>query len=133
MKTKKVTAGKTVLLLMIVLSSLLFQSCATIFSGTTDRIVVNTTPPGADVYVDGKLVGKSGQDIILRRKYTNTREVNLRLEGYEDLNFGIDQKIAGAYWLGIFGLGVPMFIDIGTGAALKPKATEFNRVLTPKK
>lgn len=127
------TAGKTVFYLLMITSSLLFQSCATIFSGTKDRIVVTTTPPNADVYIDGKLVGKSGQDIILKRKFSNTREVNLRLDGYEDLNFGIDQKTAGAYWLGIFGLGLPMIIDIGTGAALKPKVTEYNRVLTPKK
>lgn len=138
--TKKTTAGKTVLFLVMIISSFLFQSCATLFSGTKDRIVINTVPPNADVYVEGNLVGKSGQDIILKRRYKSTREVNLRLEGYEDLSFGIDQKVASAYWLNVpLGLAfvvpgiVGFIVDISTGAALKPKATEFNRVLTPKK
>ncbi len=140
MKKIKKIAGKTVLLLVMITSSLLFQSCAAIFSGTKDKIFINTTPPNADVYVDGKLLGKSGQDIILKRRYINTREVNLRLEGYEDMNFGIDQEIARAYWLNVpFCLAfvvpgvVGFIVDISTGAALKPKATEFNRVLIPKK
>ena len=114
-------------------TTIFLSSCATLLSGTKDRIVINSTPPGADVYIDGKQMGKSGQDIILKRKFTNTRQVNLRKEGYEDLYFGIDQKIDGAYWLGFLGAGIPMIIDIGTGAALKPKKTEFNRILTPKK
>ena len=136
---EKKTAGKTLLLLVMITSSFLFQSAA-IFSGTKDKIFINTTPPNADVYVDGKLLGKSGQDIILKRRYKDTREVNLRLEGYEDMNFGIDQEIAGAYWLNVpFCLAfvvpgvVGFIVDISTGAALKPKATEFNRVLIPKK
>jgi hypothetical protein len=37
-------------------------------------------------------MGKSGEDIILKRKYANTRQVNVRKEGYEDMNFAIDQK-----------------------------------------
>lgn len=123
---------------MTVLCTVL-SSCATLFSGTKDRIVINTTPPGADVYIDGELKGKSGQDIILKRKMRNTRNVNVRKEGYEELNFGIDQKVTPAYWIniafflpgilpGLIGCGVDMI----TGACNKPKETEFNRVLTEK-
>lgn len=119
--------------LLLASTTIFLSSCATLISGTKDRIVINSTPPDADVYIDGKQMGKSGQDIMLKRKYANTRAVNLRKEGYEDLNFEIDQKIVGAYWLGFLGAGLPMLIDIGTGAALKPKQTEFNRTLTPKK
>ena len=118
---------------LILLCSMFCTSCATLLSGTKDRVVINTTPPDADVYVDGVKVGKSGQDILLKRAYKNTRAVNLRKEGYEDLNFEIDQKIAGAYWCGLAGLGIPMWIDIATGAALMPKKTEFTRILTPRK
>jgi len=119
--------------LLFASTSIFLSSCATLLNGTKDRIVINSTPPDADVYIDGKQMGKSGQDIILKRKFTNTRQVSLLKEGYDELNFGIDQKIAGAYWLGFLGGGIPMIIDIATGAALKPKQTEFNKVLTPKK
>ena len=108
-------------------------SCATVFDGTKDRIVINTIPPGADVLIDGENKGKSGQDILLDRKYVNNRSVELRKDGYEVLQFKIDQKISGTYWLNfVTNLGVFALIDIGTGAAMKPKQTEFNRVLTPK-
>lgn len=108
-------------------------SCATIFDGTKDRIVINTNPPAADVFIDGENKGKSGQDIMLKRKYVNYRTVELRKEGYEDLTFKIDQKVSGTYWLNfVTNLGLFSLVDIGTGAALKPKQTEFNRVLTPK-
>jgi hypothetical protein len=126
--------------LLFASTTIFLSSCATLLSGTKDRIVINSTPPDADVYIDGKLMGKSGQDIMLKRKFANTRQVNLRKEGYEDLSFGIDQKITGAYWLNVplcLAFLVPgvvgFIVDISTGAALKPKQTEFNRTLTPKK
>jgi hypothetical protein len=122
----------------LLVSILTLNSCAAIFSGTKDRIVVNTTPPGADVFIDNVNMGKSGQEIILKRKYVNQREILLKLEGYQDSKITMDLKIAPAYWLnipltfvglvpGIVGFGV----DIGTGAALMPKQTEYNRILTP--
>ena len=126
MKTIKIITG-------VFFCSMLFSSCATLLSGTKDRVVINSTPPSADVYIDGVSMGKSGQDIILKRKYVNSRAVNLRKDGYEELNFTIDQKITPAYWLNIFNLFVLALVDIGTGAALMPKQLEFNRTLTPKK
>lgn len=119
--------------LIYLLSAMSVASCATIFDGTNDRIVINTNPPNADVLIDGENKGKSGQDIILKRKYVNYRTVELRKEGYEDMQFKIDQKISGTYWLNfVTNLGLFCLVDIGSGAALKPKQTEFNRVLTPK-
>ena len=117
--------------------SIIFSSCATILSGTKDRIVVNTNPTNVDVYIDGKLMGKSSQDILLHRKYVTTngnvgtRNVLLKKEGYEDLSFEIELKIEPTYWLGIFTGGFAMFVDIVTGAVYKPKQVEFNRNLTP--
>lgn len=118
-----------ILMLMFIMS---ITSCATILDGTKDRIVINTNPPGADVLIDGENKGKSGEDILLRRKYVNYRTVELRKEGYENLQFKIDQKVSPTYWLNILTFGSCFLVDIGTGAALKPKQTEFNRVLTPK-
>jgi hypothetical protein len=128
----KETKSQISLFIAVIAAIFSLSSCATIFSGTKDRIVINTTPPGADVYIDGEMKGKSGQDIVLKRKYVNSREVNLRKTGFEDLNFKIDQKITGEYYLNIpFNLCLFCLVDIATGAALKPKQTEFNRILTP--
>ena len=87
-------------------TTIFLSSCATLLSGTKDRIVINSTPPGADVYIDGKQMGKSGQDIILKRKFTNTRQVNLRKEGYEDLYFGIDPFDKACTRFDLFHLGI---------------------------
>ncbi len=106
--------------------ALFFTSCATLLSGTKDHLSITTNPPNVDVYVDGVLLGKSGTDLVLKRKYVNQRNVNLRMDGYQDVNFEIKQKITPTYWLGFFGAGIPMLVDIGTGAALKPKETVFN-------
>ncbi|MBK6833834.1 MAG: PEGA domain-containing protein [Bacteroidetes bacterium] len=120
--------------------TMLFSSCATLFSGTQDKILINTTPPNADVYVDGELKGKSGQEITLRRKHTKKRVVVLKLEGYDDVSFGMDQKIAKAYFLniplmlaGIIPGVVGVMIDAHKQSIWKPKQTEFNQVLMPKK
>lgn len=128
------------MMLLMTFGALLFSSCATMFSGTRDKILINTTPPNADVYVDGELKGKSGQEIMLKRKHTKKRVVVLKLEGYDDSSFGIDQKTTGAYWLnyplmvaGIIPGLVGVLIDFKKEAIWKPKETEFNKVLTPKK
>ena len=33
--------------------TLLLTSCATLFTGTKDRITFNSTPSGANIYIDG--------------------------------------------------------------------------------
>jgi hypothetical protein len=38
--------------LLCVFSTSFLSSCATLLSGTKDRIVINTTPAAADVYID---------------------------------------------------------------------------------
>lgn len=117
---------------ILILSVLTFSSCATLLSGTRDKVVINSIPPSADVFIDGEPLGKTGNEILLKRKYVNYRQVNLRKEGYEDLNFKIDQKIDPVYFLNFFTAGFTFIVDIATGAALMPKNTEFTRTLNSK-
>lgn len=124
MKTKK--------LLLFVIPIITFSSCATLLSGTKDKVVINSIPPNADVFIDGEPVGKAGNEILLKRKYVNYRQVNLRKDGYEDLNFKIDQKIDPVYFLNFFTAGFTFLVDIASGAALMPKNSEFTRTLNPK-
>lgn len=135
---RKIQSISVVLLFSII--TMMFSSCATMLSGTQDKILINTTPPNADVYIDGELKGKSGQEIMLRRKHTKKRVVVLKLDGYDDVSFGMDQKIAKAYFLniplmiaGIIPGVVGVLVDSHKQAIWKPKQTEFNQVLTPKR
>lgn len=112
--------------------ALFFTSCATLLSGTKDHLSITTNPPNVDVYVDGVLLGKSGTDLILKRKLGDQRNVNLQLDGYHVINFEIKQRITPTYWLGLFGAGIPMLVDIATGAGMQPKETEFSFELKKK-
>jgi len=119
--------------IILVFASTLLSSCATLLSGTSDRITFESEPPGAEVYVDGTNVGKTNSTIEVKRKYVSQRKIEYRLDNYEILNFEIKQKIDGKYWLNVLVGAVPMFVDIATGAALKPKETSVKKSLTQKK
>ena len=125
---------KSFIIALVMLSPIVFMSsCATLLSGTSDKITFESEPSGADVYVDGVNVGKTNNTLDVKRKYTNERQVEYRLDKYESINFEIQQKIDGKYWLNIFLGAAPMVVDIATGAALKPKETYVKKSMTPKK
>ena len=47
---------------------LLSTGCATIIKGTTQAIPVSSDPAGADILVDGMLVGTTPSDVEFKRK-----------------------------------------------------------------
>lgn len=106
------------------------QSCATLLSGTSDQVKFTSEPPGAEVWIDGKMYGETNNTIKVDRVYKFTeREVTYKLDGYEDVNFYYEVKVDPVYWLNIF-LGFwPMVVDMATGAALAPKNDEYHKTL----
>jgi hypothetical protein len=56
-------------------------SCATIFDGSRQSVLVNTYPPGATVTRDGKEFGKT--PVIIRIKRKNKEPIELRRDAYE--------------------------------------------------
>lgn len=125
---------KSLIVALLLLSPIVFMSsCATLLSGTSDKITFESEPAGADVYVDGVNVGKTNNTLEVKRKYANERQVEYRIDNYESVNFEMAQKIDSKYWLNIFLGAAPMVVDIATGAALKPKETYVKKSLTPKK
>lgn len=130
MKTIKITA-------LVLCASLVLSSCATFLSGTTDKVNFKSNPPGAKVFIDDKRevkeIGITNSDITIKRRYNDSRRVTYKKEGYKDLTFTYEVKIAGAYFLGFFGAGIPMIIDIATGAALKARYDSYEKTLEPKK
>jgi hypothetical protein len=59
---------------------LLFQSCATVVRGTSQKIPVTSTPTGARVIVDGKDMGASPLTLKLKRKKPHV--IRIEQEGY---------------------------------------------------
>ena len=96
--------------------------CASIVKGTTQDIPMTSVPPGADVLVDGALVGQTPLKAQLKRKSDHL--VTIQKSGYQPKTVAVVKDVGGAVWGnillgGLIGWGV----DASTGA-------QYN--LTPK-
>lgn len=103
---------------LIVIVSILLYSCATILSGTTDSVTINSIPEGATIIIDGIDYGKTPATIVLKRPGLNDKIVVLKLEGYEDRTFTLQKEFNTVAILNlgsIFGWA----IDILTGSINK--------------
>lgn len=61
---------------------LFMTSCATLFTGTKDRITFNTNPSGATIYIDGVEQCKTPCTMKVKRSISDT-DVEFKLDGYE--------------------------------------------------
>jgi hypothetical protein len=61
-------------------ATLLLQGCGTIMKGTTQRVPVTSTPPGAKVFVDGESAGTA--PVMLRLKKRSTALIRVESPGF---------------------------------------------------
>ena len=105
----------------VLLVVMLVTSCATIFKGTTDPIKFGSNPAGAEVYIDGKLMGKTPINFELTSKKTYV--IDFKFEG-QTKTINLTNKI-GIQWIILDVLGglIPVVVDAVTGDwyQLKPK------------
>ncbi len=106
------------------LSTLLFAtimlfvtSCATLFTGTKDRLTFNSDPSGATIYIDG--IEQCTTPCTMRvKRNINETDVEFRLDGYETrlITLSKEFNIISILNLGnLLGWG----IDAVSGAVLK--------------
>lgn len=112
---------RTARYLSVLLAFLLITSCATIFKGATDPVNFGSNPVGAEVYVDGKLMGKTPLNLELTSKKTYV--IDFKLDG-QTRTVNLTNKV-GAGWIVLdvlFGL-IPIIVDAATGSwyMLTPK------------
>ncbi|TCD19863.1 PEGA domain-containing protein [Pedobacter psychrodurus] len=106
-------------------ATLLLSSCATIFTGTTQTVQINSNPPAATIEVDGVKTGVTPMAVTLKKGFTG-QTISLKLDGYETKTFH-PQTTFNAVSVVNF-LFIPGFIvDAATGAMMKydPKVYEF--------
>lgn len=99
---------------IIVITSFLFCSCATLFHGSTDDVGFSSDPTGATVYVNGDLMGKT--PLKLELKSNKTYSIEFRKDGYDKKTVLINNNV-GAGWIIldiVFGL-IPVVVDAATG------------------
>ncbi len=122
--------NKIFLLIIFIGSTMFLSSCASVFSGTSDKITFKSEPPDATVYLDGAEIGKTNNDIEVKRKFKSVRKVVYKKDGYQDLAFNFYQKAVLSYYIGCFVLPiVSPLIDIISGAALQPRDKYFEKTL----
>lgn len=96
-----------VFMVLMIASVFLFQSCATILRGTSQKIPVTSNPLGAKIIVDGKEVGSTPMNLKLRRK--KIHNIQIEKEGYDSFTVIITRKtsilpsLLGNYFIG----GIP--------------------------
>ena len=116
-------------LAVLVLPVLFVSSgCATIVSGTTQKVSISTQPSGADAKADGNITLKTPALITLERKMDHTIEVTK--EGYKTVTVYVhrtfNEMATGNVLLGgLIGAG----IDAGTGAGNKLAPEHIDLVL----
>ena len=116
---------------MIAFTVLVFTSCATILSGTSDEIRFDSDPEGASIMLDGLKLGKTPATVSIKRPGFGNKEITLKLDGYEDRTFMLQKEFN---TMAICNLaGWPGWvIDIITGSVMKYSKTNYDLDLDPK-
>lgn len=112
----------------VALACLLVFSCATIFKGNSSKVDANSSPQGAQVYVNGNLMGETPVRLKLESKYSYSLE--FRKEGFKAKTINIQNHV-GAGWIILDVLGglVPVIIDAATGSWYDLDQKNVNAIL----
>jgi hypothetical protein len=110
--------GVRILLPSVELILLVTSGCALVVNGTTQRIGVSSTPPGATVMIDNQQRVVTPASILLARDESHT--FFFKKEGYQDDSFVITSDTSGWVWGNVLIGGLlGAAVDFSTGAARK--------------
>lgn len=110
--------------------AVLSSGCAAIFGSKQKDFDLQSTPPGAEVYVDGNRVGTTPAKVKLSNQKEHT--FVFRKAGYKDASCTLARG-TGAGWviLDILGGLVPVVIDAATGSWSQTKGSTCSGNLEP--
>ncbi len=100
---------------LVAIAALMFNGCATIFHGSTEKVGFSSDPSGAKIYINGQLMGTAPMEIKLESKKSYT--IEFRKEGYDNKTVILTNSVGGGWVVldVIFGL-VPVIVDAVTGS-----------------
>jgi len=122
---------KTISTISLVVAMFLMTGCATLFTGTKDRITFNSNPSGATIYIDGVEQCKTPCTMNVKRSIADT-DVEYKLDGYETrlITLSKEFNIVSVINLGnLFGWGIDAF----TGSVMKYDRKTYDITLDDKK
>jgi PEGA domain len=76
--------------LAVVLSLVVLAGCSTIFKGTDQVLTITSEPDGADVRVDGKLVGQT--PVSYKAPKNKVDSIRIEKDGYKPEVFAVEKK-----------------------------------------
>lgn len=125
---------KQLQLILILAAASLLTSCATILTGTTQRVTIDSTPSGAEIIIDGRMMGVTPSKVRLNRDLNafidNGKYIQLMLPGYLSDVYYLGVDIEPTTVLNVFCL--PGFaIDAVTGAIMKYDTDYYNFRMVP--
>lgn len=116
----------------IAVAALMFNSCATLFKGSSDDVSFSSDPSGTKVYVNGNLLGTTPVQLQLESKKSYT--IEFKKEGFETKTVMLNNSV-GAGWVVLDVLGglIPVVIDAATGNWYSLNQKNVNAVLEQEK
>ena len=125
---------KSILLIALGIASLFSTGCATITRGTTQALVIESDPSGADIELSTGLRGRTPTSFKVKRG--DSLSVTIKKAGYETITVNVTSQVAGAGAAGMAGnviLGglIGAAIDAGTGAMKELKPNPVTVKLVP--
>ena len=85
--------------LLILAALSLVAGCATIVTGSTQTLTINTTPSGATVTLNGNNLGVTPMSIEVKRPETERSVFRFEKEGYKPLELPVARSM-NTWWLG---------------------------------
>ena len=102
----------------LLLSSLFFAGCATLFTGTHDEVIIRSEPEGARIFIDGLEEGRTPAYLDIKRPGIGDTEVELRLDGYETRTFVLRKEFNAVSVINLTCL-ICWAVDVATGSVTK--------------
>jgi hypothetical protein len=113
-----------------ILALMLVGGCATIASGTTQVVTIDSNVPGADVAVNGMPVGRTPYTGPIKRGSTTT--VSVTNGGYQPKTITLSTEVEPIFWGNIIlGGFFGSTTDAGTGAMYKYAPATYQLALVP--
>lgn len=89
---------RPLVLCLVLAAQVALSGCATLYSNRLDDIRFDSAPQGADILLDGRLIGRTPLTYAIERTVAREPQIQLRLDGYTTHEFTLQQEVAGAAW-----------------------------------
>lgn len=122
---------KLALFCIMLIAVLSLSSCATLFTGTTQKLTITSDPPGADVVINGVNKGQTPVTVDVKKELSG-QPIDLKKDGYNASQFSPTTTFNTTSILNIF-FPLGFVVDALTGSLMKYNPTSYQIKLEKQK